>query len=86
MSIQLTPDARLRWNTGSSDETGAMQSAFDADWRAALFSLAAERNRTGQEPATWFWQQIAERFSRSFVTFPKSCTTSAPRLRRLANA
>ena len=65
MSLGLTPAGRLRWAHRDGDSLppalAGLQPAFDADWRAALFTLAADRIDTRGAPAARFWQQIAER-------------------------
>ena len=50
MSIRLTPAGHLRWEPGAGESAAAesaslpsLQSAFRADWREALFILAAEK-------------------------------------------
>ena len=65
MSLGLTPAGRLRWAHRNGDSLppalAGLQPAFDADWREALFTLAADRVDTQGAPAARFWQQIAER-------------------------
>ena len=66
MSVGLTPAGHLRWAPGDVDTITAgialLESAFAADWREALFSLAADRTDTEGSPAARFWQQVAERY------------------------
>ena len=65
MSLGLTPAGRLRWAPRAGDSIppgiARLQSAFDADWREALFTLAADRIDTHEAPAARFWQELAER-------------------------
>ena len=65
MGIRLTPAGRLRWEpSGDEAAPGAppsLQGAFETDWREALFTLAAEKNPTGDMPSVRYWQQLAER-------------------------
>ena len=65
MGIRLTPAGRLRWEP-SGDEVApagppSLQSAFETDWREALFTLAAEKTPTRDLPSVRYWQQLAER-------------------------
>ena len=68
MSLRLTPAGELRWDP-SGDETlpapqaaaSSLQGAFEADWREALFTLAAEKIPTRDMPSVRYWQQLAER-------------------------
>ena len=66
MSLGLTPAGHLRWTSRDGDPVPAdiapLESAFAADWREALFTLAADRIVTEGSPAARFWQQLAERY------------------------
>ena len=75
MSIRLTPAGRLRWES-SGDEaapTGApsLQSAFETDWREALFILAADKIPTQGMPSVRYWQQLAERYLTGLCHVPE---------------
>ena len=75
MGIRLTPAGRLRWEsfgdeaapTGSS----SLQSAFETDWREALFTLAADKIPTEDMPSVRYWQQLAERYLTDFCHVPE---------------
>ena len=66
MSLGLTPAGHLRWAPRDGDlvppDVARLESAFAADWREALFTLAADRLDTRASTAARFWQQIAERY------------------------
>ncbi len=74
MNGALTPAGRLRWAADDGDPVGddvrRLESAFAADWRDALFTLAAERIDTRQLPAARFWQQVAERHLTALCQLP----------------
>ena len=75
MSIGLTPAGRLRWAPRDGDPIppgiARLQSAFTADWREALFTLAADRIDTQEAPAARFWQHIAERHLTALCHLPE---------------
>ena len=66
MSLGLTPAGQLRWAPRDGEpvppEVARLEPAFAADWREALFMLAADRIDTRASPPARFWQQIAERY------------------------
>ena len=66
MSLGLTPAGQLRWAPRDGEpvppEIARLEPAFAADWREALFMLAADRVDTRTSPPARFWQQIAERY------------------------
>ena len=66
MSLGLTPAGQLRWAPRDGEpvppEVARLEPAFAADWREALFMLAADRVDTRASPPARFWQQIAERY------------------------
>ena len=75
MGIGLTPAGRLRWES-SGDEaapTGSpsLQSAFETDWREALFTLAADKIPTQGMPSVRYWQQLAERYLTGLCHVPE---------------
>ena len=74
MSLGLTPDGRLRWTPGDggavAPAAARLESAFAADWREALFTLAADRIDTHGLPALRFWQQVAERHLTALCHLP----------------
>ena len=51
--------------------------AFDADWREALFTLAAERVDVHEAPALRFWQKIAEHHLTALCHLPEQETRIA---------
>ena len=66
MSLGLTPAGQLRWAPRDGEpvppEVARLEPAFAADWREALFMLAADRVDTRASPPARFWQQLAERY------------------------
>ena len=66
MAIRLTPAGRLRWESSGDEGAPAgsppLQSAFEADWCEALFTLAAEKIPTQGMPSLRYWQRLAERY------------------------
>ena len=75
MSLGLTPTGQLRWAPRDGDPVppalAHLQSAFDTDWRAALFTLAADRIDTQEAPAVRYWQAIAERQLTALCQLPE---------------
>ena len=75
MAIRLTPAGRLRWE--SSEDEGApagsppLKSAFETDWREALFTLAADKIQTQDMPSVHYWQQLAERYLTGLCHVPE---------------
>ena len=55
MGIRLTPAGRLRWESSADEAAPAgspsLQSAFENDWREALFTLAADKIPTRDRPS-----------------------------------
>ena len=78
MSLGLTPAGQLRWAPRDGDPvppaSAQLQSAFDADWREALFTLAAERTDAREAPALRFWQNIAEHHLTALCHLPEQET------------
>ena len=78
MSLGLTPAGHLRWAAGDGDPVppalGSLESAVAADWREALFTLAADRLDTEGAPTARFWQQIAERYLTALCQLPEQET------------
>ena len=75
MSLGLTPAGHLRWTPRDGAPVppaiAPLQPAFDADWREALFTLAADRIDTHEAPDARFWQQIAERHLTALCHLPE---------------
>ena len=75
MSLGLTPAGHVCWAPGDGDlhpsGMARLESAFAADWREALFTLAAERIDTGGAPAGRFWRQIGERYLTALCQLPE---------------
>ena len=75
MSLGLTPDGQLRWAPRDGDTVppalSHLPSDFDTDWRAALFTLAADRLDTRGAPAVRYWQEIAERHLTALCQLPE---------------
>ncbi len=65
MALGLTPTGDLRWTAGRAQAVPGrlqrFQRAFRADWREALFALAATKTDTRELPVLGYWQRIAER-------------------------
>ena len=74
MCVGLTPAGHLRWAPRDGDTIPAgialLKSAFAADWREALFSLAAGRINTEGSPAARFWRQVPERYLTALCQLP----------------
>ena len=79
MSIRLTPAGSLRWDS-SGDEAGgpgpspglpSLRSAFETDWREALFILAAEKFPTQGVPNLRYWQQFAQHYLTGLCHVPE---------------
>ena len=72
--LRLTPTGRLAWHAGDQDDTAgswtALKSRFEADWREALFTLAAEKTKTGDAPVLLYWQAFAERYLTALCHVP----------------
>ena len=84
MDLRLTPAGHLRWEP-SGDEAARAESAppigeermrsirtaFQADWREALFTLAAEKTPVQDLPGLRYWQQLAERYLTGLCHVPE---------------
>ena len=77
MSIRLTPAGHLRWEPGAGEAAPAdsaslesLQSAFQADWREALFTLAADKMPVQGMPSVRYWQQLAEHYLTGLCHIP----------------
>ena len=75
MDMRLTPAGHLRWEP-SGDEAApaglaALHDAFQADWREALFTLAAEKTPVQGLPGVRYWQQLAERYLTGLCHVPE---------------
>ena len=78
MGIRLTPGAQLRWEPFTDEAVPVesaslqpLQGAFEADWREALFSLAADKKATQGSPSVRYWQQFAEHFLTRLCHIPE---------------
>ncbi len=84
MDLRLTPAGHLRWDpsgdeaapVGSAPPIGeermrSIRSAFQADWREALFTLAAEKTPVQDLPGLRYWQQLAERYLTGLCHVPE---------------
>ena len=84
MDIRLTPAGHLRWEpsgdeaarAGSAPPIGeervrSIRTAFEADWREALFTLAAEKTPVQDLPGLRYWQQLAERYLTGLCHVPE---------------
>ena len=74
MSLGLTPAGDVRWTdsggTKVPERLKHLERAFNADWREALFTLAAEKIDARQQPALRYWQSIAERHLTALCHLP----------------
>ena len=84
MDLRLTPAGHLRWEP-SGDEAARAESAppigeervrsirtaFEADWREGLFTLAAEKTPVQDLPGLRYWQQLAERYLTGLCHVPE---------------
>ncbi len=84
MDLRLTPAGHLRWEPsgdeaapiGSAPPIGeermrSIRTAFQADWREALFTLAAEKTPVQDLPGLRYWQQLAERYLTGLCHVPE---------------
>ena len=71
MSLRLTPAGDLRWDAARAAPAGDLPAAFAADWREALFRLAAERLPTREMPGLRYWQTLAERYLTGLCHLPE---------------
>ena len=78
MSIRLTPAGHLRWEPGAGEAAAgesasleSLQSAFRADWREALFTLAADKLPVQGMPSVRYWQQLAEHYLTGLCHVPE---------------
>ena len=66
MGLRLTPGRHLRWEPGDDDgipaDLAPFAHTFEADWREALFTLAAEKIEAPGAPVVRFWRQLADRY------------------------
>ena len=79
MGIRLTPAGRLRWEPSGDEAAPAgppsLQSAFETDWREALFTLAADKIPARDRPSVRYWQQLAERHLTGLCHVPEDAGT-----------
>ena len=75
MAIRLAPAGRLRWESSEDEGVPAgspsLKSAFETDWREALFTLAADNIPTQDMPSVRYWQQLAERYLTGLCHVPE---------------
>ena len=84
MDLRLTPAGHLRLEPsgdeaapiGSAPPIGeervrSIRSAFQADWREGLFTLAAEKTPVQDLPGLRYWQQLAERYLTGLCHVPE---------------
>ena len=75
MGIRLTPAGRLRWEPSGNEAAPAgsssLHSAFETDWREALFTLAADKIPTQDMPSVRYWQQLVERYLTGLCHVPE---------------
>ena len=85
MDIRLTPAGHLRWEPSGDEAAPAEESAppigeermrsirtaFEADWREGLFTLAAEKTPVQDLPGLRYWQQLAERYLTGLCHVPE---------------
>ena len=85
MDLRLTPAGHLRWEPSGDEAAPAEESAppigeervrsirtaFEADWREGLFTLAAEKTPVQDLPGLRYWQQLAERYLTGLCHVPE---------------
>ena len=85
MDLRLTPAGHLRWEPSGDEAAPAevsappigeervrsIRSAFQADWREGLFTLAAEKTPVQDLPGLRYWQQLAERYLTGLCHVPE---------------
>ena len=85
MDLRLTPAGHLRWEPSGDEAAPAEESAppigeervrsirtaFQSDWREALFTLAAEKTPVQDLPGLRYWQQLAERYLTGLCHVPE---------------
>ena len=79
MGIRLTPAGHLRWESSADEAAPAgspsLQSAFENDWREALFTLAADKIPAQDRPSVRYSQQLAERHLTGLCHVPEDAET-----------
>ena len=79
MAIRLTPTGQLRWEAAADETLAAALApaveAFQADWRGALFGLAAARTPAPGAPSVRYWQQLAEHYLAGLCHIPADTET-----------
>ena len=79
IAIRLTPTGHLRWEAPEGGTTSTVwasfQTAFQADWRAGLFTLAAEKLGLDAAPTVRYWQALAERYLTALCHIPATTVT-----------
>ena len=79
MGIRLTPGRHLRWEPGDDDgipaDLAPFAHTFEADWREALFTLAAEKIEAPGSPVVRFWRQLADRYLTQLCHLPEDTET-----------
>ncbi len=79
MSLGLTPAGDVRWTDPGVEEIPDrlqhLERAFEADWREALFALAAQKLDTRERPAVRYWQRIAERHLTAVCHLPEEAAS-----------
>ena len=77
MGVRLTPGGHLRWEPDPAAQGAAVTAdlapvvdAFRADWRGALFTLAAEKLPAQEIPSLRYWQQLAEHYLTGLCHLP----------------
>ena len=84
MDIRLTPAGHLRWETSGDEATPigsappigeervrSIRTAFQADRREALFTLAAEKTPVQDLSGLRYWQQLAGRYLTGLCHIPE---------------
>ncbi|MDD9999675.1 MAG: hypothetical protein OXQ89_18200, partial [Rhodospirillaceae bacterium] len=76
MGIRLTPGRHLKWEPGEDNDISAVLApfahTFEADWREALFTLAAEKIEAPGAPVVRFWRQLADRYLTQLCHLPEN--------------
>src|SRR5262245_58356446 len=79
IAIRLTPTGHLRWEAPEGGTAtpvlASLQTAFQADWRAGLFMLAAAKLGLEAAPTVRYWQALAERYLTALCHIPATTAT-----------
>jgi SNF2 family DNA or RNA helicase len=72
MEIRLTPKGHLRWEATESAPMSSLGKIFERDWRAGLFTLAAQKADLGDALTLRYWRAFSERYLTSLCQIPSA--------------